>query len=700
MLCVHKKIRELKQVLKSKRTKESLSILMGVLILGSVGTNASVAFAADEESFSLEQIVVTATRTEKNVIDTAASISVITAEDIKQMNVMHVDEALAKVPGIYVGRLSGMSSTTSQIVVRGLSSTNSTLVLVNGRPANDTYNGGVYWSSIPIQTVERIEVLRGGASALYGSGAMGGVVNIITKDDETSHGNTSYRYGSNNTQQFETDYTARINDKWAVGMNYEHNRTTGTIADYKTQTSYAQGAIATTTNAGKTTYIVGDKGKRGWDEDNYGFNVKYNFDNTKYLKFSFDKNEQSYTYGIPHSYIGTTPTAAGGWYNTPGKNGSNNYNLQYNDNDNGWDINAGYNDMYMKKTTSISSTNTVTDNPNSRSYFDLQKTQELSSKNTLVWGTHYNKDKFSQTKTNSAKGITSTAYGNAHSEALYISDEHKLDDSWTVTSGLRYDRWTREGGSNIVGKRESVFESNTFDQVSPSVSLSYKLDDTSNTYIAWNRSFEAPSLYRMYSESASGDITNIGNPELKPQKAETTEIGYKKKMGKNTDLALSVYHVKYTELLSQVKTSDTTTQYINLDKVDCNGFEIELNHRFDKTTNAFANYTYQNPEANSGATVTYIPKKSFNMGINYQKDKWSSMLFGSYVSKRVSSAADTVNNVYTSYDPYFVMNWNARYAVNKNASIVFGVDNLLNRDYYNYYPQAGRTYSVGFNYTY
>lgn len=130
------------------------------------------------------QVVTTATGFEQNITDAPASISVITAEELQKKSYSDVTDALKNVPGVYVNG----GGTNQTISIRGMDS-NYTLYLIDGKPMNDgrllTTNGGVSGASVnflpPIEAIERIEIIRGPASSLYGSDAMGGVINIITK---------------------------------------------------------------------------------------------------------------------------------------------------------------------------------------------------------------------------------------------------------------------------------------------------------------------------------------------------------------------------------------------------------------------------------------------------------------------------------------------------------------------------------------
>lgn len=683
------------------------------------------------DDFFLDEVVVTATRAEKSIKDVPASVSVITADDIKKMGISNIDEALVKVPGVYIPRLSGMASTISQTAMRGNNAANSTLVMVDGQAINDSYNGSVTWSSIPVDKVERIEVLRGPGSTLYGSSAMGGVINIITKDNFKAEGNANIKYESNSTWDYSVDYNDKVNDKFSVGVLYEKKKTSGYVTDNTLSSSYVAGTEKTSTNQGDTRYIIGNKGKRQWDEDNYGIRLKQELDQNRSLKFNFLHNEYEYTYSTPQSYIGDDVfKKTSSYFSSPGGKKTNLYSLNYEDKANMWNITTGINDTTDQYNSTISKKQ-LADNPNSRYFIDMQKNYVFSEKDKGVFGLHFSKDKmrakiyslsdgFNQ---DSKNGIKSFADGNAQSLALYGQGEHKFAEKFSMIAGLRYDKWKTDGAAQPEGKSVINYDEESFSYVSPTVALQYKLDSLTNLYISWGKEFEAPSLYRMYSTSYSSGQLNVGNPNLKPQKMESIEFGVKKEIGKNADLALSVYHndikdllykktivesgVPKTGIYSGYSDSDTISRYENAGKAKTNGVEIEFNQKINDAWSMFTNYTYQNPKikeapskSDEGKIVTYIPKEIFRIGVNYINGKWSSMLTGEYVSKRYSSTTnnDTINGVYGSYDPYFVLDWNMQYEVNKDSSITIGVDNLLNRQYYTYYYAPDRTYYMQLNY--
>lgn len=701
-------------------TKRVSSTLMMLFVLGS----SMNAFAQNndvlDENFVLDEMVVSATRSEKKLLDTAASVSVITDKDLNKMHINNLDEAFVKIPGVYVGRLSGIGSTTSQTVMRGVNAANSVAVLVDGVQVNDSYNGSVTWSAIPVDMVKRVEVLRGPASVLYGGNALAGVINIITKDVDKTSVNLKLSYGSNNTQNHSLYVAGKASDKLDFNVNYEKKRTDGYVTDLVLSSKAVAGAETTTTNTGAKRWIIGNKGKRQWDENTVGVGFKYHFDESKSLALDFTKNEYEYSYSAPTSYFGDDIIKkAGTYFSTPGEKASNKYNMTYNDSENGWKAVVGYSDQYKQHDTSISKA-TDSSKPNTRFSFDLQKNQTISANNNAVFGLNYRKDEMDATvykladkfNSDSKIAVDSMASGTYKSFSAYVMDEHKFSDRWTATAGLRYDKWSTDGRILLPNKTEAInYDESTYDNWSPSLSVMYKPEADSSVYLSWGKAFEAPSLYRMYSSSYSSNVYNIANPNLKPQKAETFELGYKKDLNNKSAIGVSVYDTKYKGLLYKnslgVVDGMNATCYQNAGEAEAKGFELELNHNFDDKWSAFLNYTYQNPVIKKAlkATekdkyVTAIPKEIFRAGVTYSDDKWSGMLTGEYISKRFSKTdnSDTVNGVYGSYDPYFIMNMDISYSFNKNYTLTASVNNILDRDFFNYYYQPGRTYSVELNY--
>ena len=193
----------------------SKALLMTALITNSLLVSSVTAFASESlNEYSLDTMVVTATRTEKRDVDVPASTEIITYEDIVDSGSVNAMEAVSKMLGVdyntYLPGGSAQTSMTNEINVRGFSY--GTLILVNGNPIN--LNNTYVIDAIPAEAIERIEVVKGGGSVLYGSEAQSGVINIITKKKVSN----KVRVGFGNYKQ--QQYNVAVgNDK--LKINYD-----------------------------------------------------------------------------------------------------------------------------------------------------------------------------------------------------------------------------------------------------------------------------------------------------------------------------------------------------------------------------------------------------------------------------------------------------------------------------------------------
>lgn len=193
----------------------SKALLMTALITNSLLVSSVTAFAEESlNEYSLDTMVVTATRTEKRDVDVPASTEIITYEDIVDSGSVNAMEAVSKMLGVdyntYLPGGSAQTSMTNEINVRGFSY--GTLILVNGNPIN--LNNTYVIDAIPAEAIERIEVVKGGGSVLYGSEAQSGVINIITKKKVSN----KVRVGFGNYKQ--QQYNVAVgNDKFKI--NYD-----------------------------------------------------------------------------------------------------------------------------------------------------------------------------------------------------------------------------------------------------------------------------------------------------------------------------------------------------------------------------------------------------------------------------------------------------------------------------------------------
>ena len=285
--------------------KMLLAAAAASLVVFGMGT----ANAADV--YQLNPVVVTATRMEEKAGEVPASVSVITSDQIKQKNIRTITEAINYLPGVYSDRPQGMSDNSGGISVRGFGESN-ILVLYDGMPLNNGFSGGINWSTISVDDVEKIELVRGAGSSLYGGRAVGGVINIVSKDPNKNGGKVYTEYGSHNTWRRGVNVSRKLTDKWSFSAGYENRRTDG----YRKKLTYTKKGSAkkpsgtvgtgyekTENHAGDTIYVLGNPGKGASKDNTYNFKLKYNFSDAKSMTYQYTHDYFKYYAKDPQSYI-------------------------------------------------------------------------------------------------------------------------------------------------------------------------------------------------------------------------------------------------------------------------------------------------------------------------------------------------------------------------------------------------------------
>ncbi|HKC63687.1 MAG TPA: TonB-dependent receptor plug domain-containing protein, partial [Pyrinomonadaceae bacterium] len=201
--------------------------------LDSIQTDAQELMIVLAPASLSEQVTITATRTETRLGDVAASISTLSATDFSTSAAATLDDALRQVTGFSLFRRSGSrtANPTSQgVSLRGVGASGASraVVLADGVPLNDPFGGWVYWSRIPRASVNSVEVLRGGASALYGSDALGGVINITTRKPKSPALSLEASYGNEQTADASIFAGGRLG-AWGASLAAETFKTDGFI---------------------------------------------------------------------------------------------------------------------------------------------------------------------------------------------------------------------------------------------------------------------------------------------------------------------------------------------------------------------------------------------------------------------------------------------------------------------------------------
>lgn len=745
---------------------KSKSVLMTALICGNVLLGGTAVHAEEAlQEYSLDTMVVTATRTMKQIQEVPSSVSVVTAKDIEERNIKAVPEALQTLPGVYMSQSPSYGS-AGDVQIRGFDSKN-ILVLVDGAVMNAAHNNEVQWEMLPVENIERIEVVKGSGSSLYGGRAVGAVINIITKTqtEKGAHTNIVVNYGSNNTWKKAAYVDVKPNDKVSFGVGYENRKSDGyknylyrAGASEVSSTTKLNGTLDKIPEKANGKYILGGRGDKAWENENFTANVKYNFDDSKSLKYTFTKTESTYKYGTPWTtlYLNGKPVFKGnyalgdGTYLAPslsssylgydGLKKSDTHTLSYNDDENKLSVNLGYLNIkrngYSTPTdaTDIDWTGTGSDSyyPGKTYNFDIQKAWENIGKHTIVVGANYRQESFEQygyslknwrnhgsidtSKYNN--GLQSTNQGKDQNYALFVQDEYKFSDPVTMYIGVRYDKYKKLDGKTTAydkktGKQTYHVEHDeaSYSEISPKIAFNFKEDDNTSYFVSYGHAFNPPPLYQVYRGSVSTSSYQA-NPDLEPETSDTFEVGMKKKLDERTDFGISLFRVDTDDKIVGATFTDAsgkqTKKYANFDKETRKGVEFGLNHTFDDNWKAYFNYAWQRgtlkqntvPGTNLKASSTPldVPKHLLHAGVNYTHDKWNALLECQYVSER--NTADTITGEYGSEDAFFIVNTSFNYDIAKNTTLQFAINNLFDKEFYCSDMTPGRTYSVGLRYSF
>ncbi len=726
------------------------------LIVGFAVLNltASWPVKADEETQTtgkLEDIVVTATRTEKEISESPASVSVVTKEDIEKRNIKSIDEAVNTIPGVYNPRniKGGVMDSLGNggFTIRGVPGANRALFMMDGVVLNDSYSGSQYNDlGISPDNVERIEVVRGPFSSLYGGYAMGGVVNIITKMPEKREIILKTGYGSgfnrgeapDDLKTFYLSYGDKFNDKLSLFTSFGHKETNGYPADLNVQSSKPTAGITgwtqTTNPQGDTRYLIGDRGDKTWRDDTFTLKAGYDFTEKSKLTFLYTRYFVDIDYDEPHSYLkdasGNTVWSYGSVKEASFVNPGTPLTIEKNISSLSYETYLS--DAFLKATVGMAGggdyqyisadAGTATrsggpgqiNNTSSDSYnADLQCTVPLWGSHIFTIGSSFQHSQAGTEKhnmtdwtdQNSETALVSEAKGKSRTYALFLQDEIMILNNLSIYPGFRYDWWeTYDGYFDQAGATgyPQNYDSKSKAALSPKLAAVYKPFEMTALRSSAGMAFRPPSVYELYSVYIGRGVTTLANPDLEPETNTAWDMGVSQGLWKGAKVGVTYFENYLKDLIYTQTISSTLRERKNVGKAESKGVEIEAEQRFDKWLRLFANYTHTDAVIKENAAkqeivgkkLVWFPEHMFSAGADLEEGPFSVSLVGRYVSKRYSNDANTdqENNVWTSYDPYFVADAKVSYKLTKFASLSFSVDNIFNSDYYSYFKAPGASW--------
>lgn len=640
-----------------KKIQKLRNAVMMSLLAGTTVVWGGTVFAAEDlQEFALDDMVVTATRTESKMVDVPVNATVISAEKIADRHYLDVADALKDVPGATVID-SGEGADEKKIILNG---DERVLVLVNGRRVNfdvGTMSRASYdLNQIPdVSLIERIEVVKGHGGALYGSDAVGGVVNIITKKMDHSYGKVSMGFGSQQARDAKAMYTIK------------EGKTGVMVAASK----YKQGYYKYKDVADNSTKRW--PGDTKFENEKVSLKIAQELTETSNLEVGYDFSKYS---GISQ-YSVTSP-----WPSLIDKK-TNNIYMKYD-----WlmnDTDQGYLQVYRNK-YEYDNFGKIDEKVTG---FEAQQAISTAENNKLVVGASY--------RSSHVNAVTASYNDKINNKALFVSDQWEFAPNWTLDAGVRYDKHSTAGSKTTW-----------------SAGLNKKFDENSHAYFNWGQVFKAPTLDDLYYYSYYYDDRNkytyesYGNPNLKPEKGDTWTIGYGTKIADKTSVNISYFQSKLEDAIDWDTTySDNGSVSIvrNVDKQKKNGMEVSVGHELNDNWDLEASYTYirvKNNEHGSGYVrdANYIPNM-YRFGVRYHDDLWNADLF-----LRGGSGAD--KSAYVD-SKYMTLDMSVAYKATKDLSFYAKGYNLFNKAYAESagvnggtytYPAQGRRFIIGAEYTF
>ncbi len=727
-----------------------LFVLMLLLVSSSALADEKAARVEKEEkdTAKLQEIVVTATRTEKEAAEAPGKVNVVTQKDIEKSPALTVDGALNTVPGLF-NRRANLMDTLSSVTLGGIPGQNRTLILKDGVPLNNAYTGGVSLTGMAPGDIERVEVVQGPFSSLYGGYAMGGVVNILTKMPETrefilrgGYG-TSWNRGESldDLQTYYLSYGDRPTDRLRVLLSYGYKATDGYAKDLVVASRQPPAGTSdwsyTSTNRGATRYLIGDAGDNTWWDDSLDFKVQYDLTGNSRIGASVLRTRYRYNYDEPHTYLrdaagnpvysygsGSSVVRESAFTQGSGLTETTIYSVKY-ENEIGIMKNKltlalndqGENWYTTPNTTSPYATlsglnGKVSSTPNQTFYADLQTTFPLFGNQIVTVGGTYSAGRSNSEENSlayykdedSKTGLTYNSGGKDTTYAVFVQDEILLHRTLTAYIGFRQDWWrTYDGYANQFGSGAfaNTYDARTDSAFSPKAALVYRPFEQTTLRTSVGQAFRAPTLYELYRTwVGTTNIVYRGNPDLKPETVTSWDVGISQGLWRGATVGVTYFENYLKDLIYRKTISSTVQDYINAGKAESKGFTLEAEQRFAKSLKLFANFTYTDARIKENTAkpttvdkrLAYLPDQMFNVGANLELGSFSASVVGRYVSKRYTDDEnlDTVSNVPGSYDSFFTADAKVAYKVCKFATAAVSVLNIADESHYESYRAPGR----------
>ena len=677
--------------------------------------------------FQLDEVTVSSFRVKSEMKNLPQNIQVLKKEEISQIPNENVSDLLKKTSSIDIIEYPGFSSS---IGMRGFTPTSNgntySLMLINGIPSG-TQNP----STIDVFNAEQVEVLKGPYSAFFGSGAMAGVINIVTPQSKDSiRGKVGLSAGSFGTYSLKASVGGKITNK----LNFDLSaKTLKQTEDYKTGNNNILG--------------LSEKEKQIMDAKSFG----KTFNNTQYDKYNvtarlgydFNKNWQLSLY--QNVFIANKVLTNGNFWGTYGSNEkdiqrwSQSLNLDGKVGGNTIRFSPYFSNEDVNYYNNISDTNYVTSNYNYKTYgFVLQDAIAFGNHNLLLGIDNYSQkfvnSRWSNRETSSAP--SQPDYVNIANGAFVQARFRFLDNKLNAALGARYDlMYFKVYETELIKSKNS---NETYYTLNPNIGLKYEILPGLNANASAGTAFIAPDAFKKTGYYFSYAKVYKGNPDLNPEKSFSYDFGLSYSNSKRgIESSITYFDTKHKGLIVYDRSNKDTTTYKNANSARMTGIELSLAYDFGclvgykYSLKVYGNLTHMLKSEVTIDTITsnmkYVRNNKVSFGIEFNNRKSIAVrLNARYVGNRFEDnwlysysktlktnvplktfdgqdiRPSLVNEMVLEHPAFLVCDLSGSYTFYKKITIGLAVQNLFDENYTEKdgYYMPGRMFTASLNYSF
>ena len=627
-----------------------------------------------------EEMNVTAERTLTRVSDTAASVVMLSRDELSATSALTLDDALRQVPGFSLFRRSGSrtANPTSQgVSLRGVGASGASraVVLADGIPINDPFGGWVYWGRVPRESVERVELVRGGGSHLYGTDALGGVINFISNDPKDATMSLEASYGNQKTPNLSMYAGGRFAQIGAQ-LSIETFHTDG----YRIVDERERGSVDVKAGAQHTTYdltlerLFFDGGRvflRGslfGEERENGTPLQQNRTHVRQFAVGVDRDSERIGSLSGRGYIST----------------------QVFDQD-FTAVAANRNSELLTRSQRV---------PAQQTGFTSQWSRPAGSRQTLVAGFDAREVRGASDELVFVAGALTSAVGAGGRErtfGVFGQDLVRLTRQLLVTVGVRVDRWrnydahstsrplTTAGPTTVtsfVDREETAF--------SPRLSLLYKPAESVSLFASGYRAFRAPTLNELYRSFRVGNVVTQANSTLKAERLTGGEGGLSvSALDRRFNARGTFFWSEIARPIANITLSVTpdliTRRRQNLGRTRSRGLELEAEGHVTPMFALSSSYQFVDAtveefpsnQALEGLLIPQVPRHQLTLQMRYTNP--SRAIVG--LQARLVGAQFDDDQNQLQLDRYFTLDALVSRPVGHGVELFAAAENLLDRRY-------------------